>query len=152
MTSMPASRRQRATTLTPRSWPSRPTLASSTRMFSDTLGSSPGDAGSSISYAKYEFQIRLAAVKTWCDAGVARRGGTGQPGGAKVSRMRNPELDRLDPGPTLIDRAYEAILGAVCSGELAPGERLNQDELAARLHISRQPVGQALTILKSQGF
>jgi len=66
--------------------------------------------------------------------------------------MRNAELDRLDPGPTLIDRAYEAILGAICSGELPPGERINQDELAARLHISRQPVGQALSVLKSQGF
>ena len=66
--------------------------------------------------------------------------------------MRNAELDRLQPGPTLIDRAYEAILGAICGGQLPPGERINQDELAATLHISRQPVGQALTILKSQGF
>src|SRR5581483_1681629 len=32
MTSMPASRSARATTLTPRSWPSRPTFASSTRI------------------------------------------------------------------------------------------------------------------------
>src|SRR6266542_1537107 len=32
MTSMPASRRARATTLTPRSWPSRPGLATTTRM------------------------------------------------------------------------------------------------------------------------
>ena len=32
MTCMPASRRARATTLMPRSWPSRPTLASTTRM------------------------------------------------------------------------------------------------------------------------
>src|SRR5215203_5784745 len=31
MTSKPASRRMRATTLTPRSWPSRPTLATRTR-------------------------------------------------------------------------------------------------------------------------
>src|SRR5215470_1667443 len=32
MTSMPASRRRRAITLTPRSWPSSPTFASSTRI------------------------------------------------------------------------------------------------------------------------
>src|SRR5205823_1863645 len=32
MTCMPASRRARATTLMPRSWPSRPTLARTTRM------------------------------------------------------------------------------------------------------------------------
>jgi DNA-binding GntR family transcriptional regulator len=62
------------------------------------------------------------------------------------------ELSGLRPEPTLIDRAYEAILEAIRDGRLAPGLRLNQDELAARLQISRQPVGQALTILKSQGF
>lgn len=61
-------------------------------------------------------------------------------------------MDELSPGPTLIERAYDAILSAICDGRLTPAERLNQDELAARLHISRQPVGQALTILKSQGF
>ena len=66
--------------------------------------------------------------------------------------MRNPKLESLSPGPTLIERAYEAILSAICDGRLSPGQRVNQDELAANLKISRQPVGQALSILKSQGF
>jgi DNA-binding GntR family transcriptional regulator len=66
--------------------------------------------------------------------------------------MRNSKIEGLQAAPTLIDRAYEAILAAIREGRLAPGVRLNQDELAARLTISRQPVGQALTILKSQGF
>lgn len=61
-------------------------------------------------------------------------------------------MESLAPGPTLIERAYESILAAISDGRLQPGERLNQDELAARLQISRQPVGQALNILKSQGF
>jgi DNA-binding GntR family transcriptional regulator len=61
-------------------------------------------------------------------------------------------MDRLTPGPTLIARAYDAILTAICDGRLPPGARLNQDQLADRLHVSRQPVGQALSILKSQGF
>jgi DNA-binding GntR family transcriptional regulator len=61
-------------------------------------------------------------------------------------------MDRLIPGPTLITRAYDAILGAICDGRLAPGTRLTQDELADRLHVSRQPVAQAVSILKSQGF
>ncbi|HEX4383400.1 MAG TPA: GntR family transcriptional regulator [Myxococcales bacterium] len=61
-------------------------------------------------------------------------------------------LEGLQPGPTLIDQAYEAILAAIREGRLPPGVRINQDELAASLRISRQPVGQALTILKSQGF
>ena len=66
--------------------------------------------------------------------------------------MRNANLESLSPGPTLIDRAYEAILAAICDGRLTPGQRVNQDALAALLQISRQPVGQALSILKSQGF
>jgi DNA-binding GntR family transcriptional regulator len=62
------------------------------------------------------------------------------------------QMERLSPGPTLIEQAYNAILGAICGGRISPGARLNQDELAATLHISRQPVGQALSVLKSQGF
>ena len=66
--------------------------------------------------------------------------------------MRNANLESLSPGPTLIERAYEAILAGICDGRLAPNQRINQDGLAALLRISRQPVGQALSILKSQGF
>jgi DNA-binding GntR family transcriptional regulator len=61
-------------------------------------------------------------------------------------------MDRLTPGPTLITRAYDAILAAICDGRLPAGTRLHQEELADRLHVSRQPVGQAVSILKSQGF
>src|SRR3990172_891417 len=39
MTSMPASRRARAMTLAPRSWPSRPGLATSTRIFLSVISS-----------------------------------------------------------------------------------------------------------------
>jgi DNA-binding GntR family transcriptional regulator len=60
--------------------------------------------------------------------------------------------DTLRGPPTLIDQAYDAILAAICDGRLSPSTRLNQDELAASLGISRQPVGQALSLLKWQGF
>lgn len=66
--------------------------------------------------------------------------------------MRNAELLGLSQPPTLLAQAYDAILSAICDGRLQPGERLHQDALAARLQISRQPVGQALSILKAQGF
>ena len=66
--------------------------------------------------------------------------------------MRHSTVQTLRPGPTLIEQAYEAILEAICAGRLAAGERLNQDALAARLGISRQPVGQARSVLKTQGF
>jgi DNA-binding GntR family transcriptional regulator len=66
--------------------------------------------------------------------------------------MRNTTVDSIKAGPTLIEQAYDAILAAIGDGRLAPGSRLNHDELAARMGISRQPVGQALSILKAQGF
>src|ERR1700730_12161230 len=66
--------------------------------------------------------------------------------------MRNASVDLLKPGPTLIEQAYDAILAAMCDGRLAPGARRTRDGLAARMGISRQPVGQALSILKAQNF
>lgn len=61
-------------------------------------------------------------------------------------------MDVLTQPPTLVEQTYDAILNAICDGRLQPGERLHQDDLAARINVSRQPVGQALSILKTQGF
>jgi DNA-binding GntR family transcriptional regulator len=61
-------------------------------------------------------------------------------------------MKRLALHLPLADRVYRAILDAICDGELAPGQRVTQDELAARLDVSRQPVLQALRLLKTQGF
>jgi DNA-binding GntR family transcriptional regulator len=61
--------------------------------------------------------------------------------------MRHLALER-----SLTDRTYDAILDAICGGELPAGARINQDELAAKLNVSRQPVVQALALLKIQGF
>jgi len=54
--------------------------------------------------------------------------------------------------PQLVDRVYAAILDGICAGRLAPGERITQDGLAETLAVSRQPVLQALLLLKKQGF
>ena len=54
--------------------------------------------------------------------------------------------------PSLYEQVYASILEAICAGVLRPGDRINQDELAARLNVSRQPVTQALTVLRSQDF
>lgn len=54
--------------------------------------------------------------------------------------------------PSLYEQVYSSILEAICGGVLRPGDRLNQDELAATLKVSRQPVTQALTVLKMQDF
>jgi len=61
-------------------------------------------------------------------------------------------MERLSLHLPLADRVYRSILDAICDGELAPGQRITQDELAARLAVSRQPVLQALRLLKTQGF
>lgn len=58
----------------------------------------------------------------------------------------------IAPSESLVSQTYRAILDAICDGTLAPDERLNQERLADALNVSRQPVGQALALLKAQGF
>lgn len=55
----------------------------------------------------------------------------------------------IKPKKTLAEETYEILLAAICSGELEPGERLMQDEIASRLNVSRQPVNSAISILKT---
>jgi DNA-binding GntR family transcriptional regulator len=61
-------------------------------------------------------------------------------------------MERLTPSETLVERAYMIILDAICDGTLQATERLTQGEIASRLDVSRQPVGQALAMLRAQGF
>jgi len=58
----------------------------------------------------------------------------------------------LGQRPVLIEETYRAILEAIADGDLAPGARVTQEELAARLQVSRQPVSHALVLLKQDGF
>jgi DNA-binding GntR family transcriptional regulator len=60
-------------------------------------------------------------------------------------------MQRL-PRTTLSDDAYAALLDAIVTGELAPGERLRDQELAERLGISRTPVREALRRLADEGL
>jgi DNA-binding GntR family transcriptional regulator len=61
-------------------------------------------------------------------------------------------MSSLAPPERLLDQTYRAILNAICDGTLAPGERVTHEGIAQRLSVSRQPVGHALVLLKSQGF
>lgn len=54
--------------------------------------------------------------------------------------------------PTLVDQVYEAILSEISAGKYGPDSRLIQEELAEALGVSRQPVQQALLLLRSQGL
>lgn len=49
-------------------------------------------------------------------------------------------------------RAYALLRDAVVSAELAPGQRLSENELAARLGVSRTPVREALLRLGDDGL
>lgn len=61
-------------------------------------------------------------------------------------------MKALTPNKTLVEKVYEALLEAICSGDVRSGDRLNQDELALRLNVSRQPVNSAIAMLKAQRF
>ena len=56
------------------------------------------------------------------------------------------------PPPTVVDAAYERIRALVLSGDLAPGTRLGQVDLAERLGISRTPVREALRRLSGESL
>src|SRR5690242_18013737 len=61
-------------------------------------------------------------------------------------------IESLQPMPTIVEQVYRTILDAICDGRLPPGERLTQESVAEKLAVSRQPVGQALLLLKQQKF
>ena len=61
-------------------------------------------------------------------------------------------MTRLELQPDLAERVHDALLDSICAGRLAPGERVTQEGLAALFGVSRQPVLQALMLLKRQGF
>lgn len=61
-------------------------------------------------------------------------------------------LLKLHATPDLVDQVYQALLGAIADGTLAPGARLTQEEIAQQLAVSRQPVLQALRLLKQDGL
>src|SRR4051812_50124041 len=54
--------------------------------------------------------------------------------------------------PVSEPRAYEALHDAIVSGELSPGERLIEEELAERLGLSRGAVREAILRLGHEGL
>ncbi len=61
-------------------------------------------------------------------------------------------MQALNPQPTLVDQVYESILAEITEGKFGPDSRLIQEELADALGVSRQPVQQALLLLRSRGL
>jgi DNA-binding GntR family transcriptional regulator len=62
------------------------------------------------------------------------------------------QLVQLEAAPDLVDRVYRTLIDAISDGSLAPGQRITQEDIAHQLAVSRQPVLQALRLLKKDGF
>jgi len=53
--------------------------------------------------------------------------------------------------PNLAEQVHDAIVSEIAEGKLKPGERVIQEQIAEALGVSRQPVQQALLLLRKQG-
>jgi DNA-binding GntR family transcriptional regulator len=62
------------------------------------------------------------------------------------------QLQPIGDGVTASNRVAEAIRHAILSGELRPGQRLVERDLATALGISKTPVREALKILSRSGL
>lgn len=50
------------------------------------------------------------------------------------------------------EAAYASLIAAIRAGDFAPGDRLRETDVAARLHLSRTPVREALRRLEAEGI
>jgi DNA-binding GntR family transcriptional regulator len=71
-----------------------------------------------------------------------------QPAATTARRVR-PPLER--PAP-LRQAVYDALAEMIITRELQPGQHLVENELAAQLGVSRQPVREALQRLQNEGW
>jgi DNA-binding GntR family transcriptional regulator len=67
-------------------------------------------------------------------------------------RMWNSQMKAIHTAPALAEQVYQMILDDICSGEIKPGTHLVQEQLAESLGVSRQPVQQALALLRADGL
>lgn len=80
-------------------------------------------------------------------AGPQRQGRWGRRHMTQPANAHSP-LARRSSGALIADHLRRQIL----SGELAPGQRLTQEDIAAQLGTSRVPVREALVILEQEGW
>jgi DNA-binding GntR family transcriptional regulator len=59
-------------------------------------------------------------------------------------------MKALTSAPNLVEQVTQAVLDEITSGRLMPGERVIQEQMAQALGVSRQPVQQALLLLRNQ--
>lgn len=61
-------------------------------------------------------------------------------------------LIKIESTPDLVEQVYTSLLDAISDGTLPPGARIMQEDIAEQLAVSRQPVLQALRLLRKDGF
>jgi DNA-binding GntR family transcriptional regulator len=61
-------------------------------------------------------------------------------------------LSKLEPNPTLGGRIYRLLEDAIVKGELAPGQKLDEQVLADHFGVSRIPLREALSGLEVAGW
>jgi DNA-binding GntR family transcriptional regulator len=61
-------------------------------------------------------------------------------------------MKTLNVSPSLTEQVYRAIVDEILDGRLKPGQHLVQEQLAATLGVSRQPIQQAMALLKADGM
>jgi DNA-binding GntR family transcriptional regulator len=73
--------------------------------------------------------------------------------------VRSASLGGADEGigdgmarPNLQDEVVRWVRRAIFSGELKPGQRINQEELAEKLELSRLPIREAMIALEREGL
>src|SRR3984893_194262 len=61
-------------------------------------------------------------------------------------------MPQIQPQPTLVEQVVNAIVSEIAAGDLPSNARLIQDDLARAYGVSRQPVQQALLLLRDRGL
>lgn len=61
-------------------------------------------------------------------------------------------LQSVRRGKSLHSQTYEALRASILSGELMPGERLVETQLAERLKVSRTPLREAIRQIQQEGL
>jgi DNA-binding GntR family transcriptional regulator len=61
-------------------------------------------------------------------------------------------MQQIATEPMMSTRALSEIRAAILNGSLAPGSRIRQEDLAAKLGVSREPIRHALVLLEREGL
>jgi DNA-binding GntR family transcriptional regulator len=69
-----------------------------------------------------------------------------------LTAARKPEDSSPASSAAASDRIAQSLRQAILSGEIVPGQRVRQEEVAERLSSSRLPVREALRMLEAEGL